>query len=142
MEGNETADRYAKAAAGRSAPCHDEATPGALLDEASLSYMTRPATEARSRTTAERIIGNDRAERRYRPPPGGGLRRRQLVGTRKEPADRVYQVLSGHANIGSFLHRIGTVDDDTYWLCDTGQRQTRFHLVARCPTSGGSSEFC
>ena len=26
------------------------------------------------------------------------------------------------------------MDDDTCWLCDTGQRQTRFHLVARCPT--------
>ena len=29
------------------------------------------------------------------------------------------------------------MDDDTCWLCDTGQRQTRFHLVARCPTLRG-----
>ena len=32
---------------------------------------------------------------------------------------------------------MGTIDDDTCWLCDTGQRQTRFHLVVRCPTLGG-----
>ena len=50
---NETADRYAKAAADRAAPCQDEATPGELLDEASLSYMARTATETRSRATAE-----------------------------------------------------------------------------------------
>ena len=66
-----------------------------------------------------------------RPPPGGGPRRRQLGGTRKELAGRFYQLLSGHASIGFFFHRIGTVYDDTCWLCDTGQRQTRFHLVAR-----------
>ena len=29
------------------------------------------------------------------------------------------------------------MDDDTCWLCDTGQRETRFHLVARCPTLRG-----
>ena len=37
VEGSEIADRYGKAAADRSAPCQDEATPGELLDEASLS---------------------------------------------------------------------------------------------------------
>ena len=137
VEGNEMADRYAKAAADRSAPCRDEATPPELVDEASLSYMTRTATEARSRATAEWITDHVRAERRYRPPPRGGPRRRQLGGTRKELAGRFHQLLSGHANIGSFLYRIGTIDDDTCWLCDTGQRQTRFHLVARCPTLRG-----
>ena len=99
--------------------------------------MTRTATEARSRATAEWITDHVRAERRYRPPPRGGPCRRQLGGTRKELAGRFYKLLSGHANIGSSLHRIGTVDDDTCWLCDTGQRQTRFHLVARCPTLRG-----
>ena len=113
IEGNETADRYAMAAADQSAPWQDEATPEELLDEASLSYITRTATEARSRATAEWVRGHVRAERRYRPPPGGGPRRGQLGGTRKELAGRFYQLLSGHANIGSFLHRIGTVDDDT-----------------------------
>ena len=121
VAGNETADRYAKAAADRSAPCQDEATPEGLLNEASLSYMTGTATKARSRATAEWITDNVRAERRYWPPPGEGPRRRQLGSTRKELAGRFYQFLSGHANIGFFLHRIGNVDDNTCWMCDTGQ---------------------
>ena len=29
------------------------------------------------------------------------------------------------------------MDDDTCGLCDTGQRQTGFHLVAWCPTLRG-----
>jgi hypothetical protein len=70
--------------------------------------MTRTATEARSRATAEWITDHVRAERRYRPPPGEAHAARQLGGTRKELAGRFYQLLSGHANIGSFLHRIGT----------------------------------
>ena len=99
--------------------------------------MTCTAMEARSRATAEWITENVRAERRCSPPPGGGPRRRGLEGTRRELAGRFYQLLSGHASIRFFSHRIGTVDDDRYWLCDTGQRQTRFHLVARCPTLRG-----
>ena len=64
------ADRYAKAAADRSAPRRDDATPRELIDEATLSYMARTATEARSRATVEWIKDNVRAERRYRPPRG------------------------------------------------------------------------
>ena len=64
VAGNETADRYARAAADRAAPCQDEATPEELLDEASLLNMTRTATEARSRATAEWITDHVRAERR------------------------------------------------------------------------------
>ena len=47
------ADRYAKAAADHSAPCRDDDTPKELIDEATLSYMTRTATETRSRATVE-----------------------------------------------------------------------------------------
>ena len=50
-----------------------------------------------------------------------------------------YQFLSGHANIGSYLHRMELVDDDTCWWCDTGERQTRFHLVASCPAWRGQA---
>ena len=83
VEGNEKADIYAKAAASRSAPCRDDANPADLQDEASLSYMTRTATEARSQATAEWIGSHVRAERQYRPPPGRGLRRQHLRSTRK-----------------------------------------------------------
>ena len=46
--------------------------------ETSLSRMTRVATEARSKDTREWITAHVRPERRYRPPPGGGLRRPPL----------------------------------------------------------------
>lgn len=88
IEGNEVADRWAKVAADRAAPCSDSDTPESLLTEASLPYMTRTATEARSRAAAEWISDKVCAERQYRPPPGRGLRRQQLRGTRKEFAGR------------------------------------------------------
>ena len=43
--------------------------------EASLSHMSRDATEARPRATAEWIDSHVRAGRRYWPPPGRSLRR-------------------------------------------------------------------
>ena len=139
VQGNEVADRYAKAAAGRSAPCADGDTPDELRWESSLSYMTGAATEARSQATttwvSERI-----GARRYRPPPGRGLRRQHLRGTIKELAGRFYQFLSGHAATGSYLHdKIHRIDSDRCWWCDTGERQSRFHLVARCPAWRGQA---
>ena len=73
VEGSDTANRYAKAAADRLGPCQDEATPEERLKEASRSYMTCTATETRSRATAELNTSNVRAERRYNPPPRGRL---------------------------------------------------------------------
>ena len=101
--------------------------------------MSHTATEARSRASAKWIRDNVRAERRHRPPPGRGLRHQHLRSTRKELAGRFYQFLSGHPNIGSYLHRMGTIYDDTCWWCDTSERQTRFHLVARCPAWRGQA---
>ena len=34
---------------------------------------------------------------------------------------------------------MGLIDDDTCWWCDTGERQTRFHIVARCPRWRGQA---
>ena len=53
VEGNEQADSYAKMTARRTALCNDDDVPEAPLTEASLSHMSRSATEARSRATAE-----------------------------------------------------------------------------------------
>ena len=53
VEGSESADSYAKAAVGRTAPCCNTNTPEDFLDEVSLPYMKRTATEARSQVTAE-----------------------------------------------------------------------------------------
>ena len=65
--------------------------------------MSRSATEARSRASAEWIASHVRPERRYRPPPGRGLRRQHLRSTKKELAGRCYPFLSGHAAIGLCL---------------------------------------
>ena len=52
---------------------------------------------------------------------------------RKELAGRYNQFLSGHAAVGSYLHdKICKVDSDECWWCNTGERQSRFHLVTRC----------
>ena len=75
-EGNEVADQYAKdAATGRA---HRERLQGGFSEETSLAHMTRFATEARSKATSDWIAGHVRSERRYRPPPGKGVRRTQL----------------------------------------------------------------
>ena len=47
-----------------------EAIPGEYETETSLSHMTRVATEAKSRETAEWITAHVRPERRYSPLPG------------------------------------------------------------------------
>ena len=83
---------YAKAAAVGSAP--GEVSEG-YRKETSLSHMTRVATEARSRETAEWITGRVRAERRHRSPSGRGLHRPQLRRVRKTLAGRYYQLLAG-----------------------------------------------
>ena len=134
MASNEKADDYAKTAARQTTPCSDEEVPYALLKETSLSHMSRSATEVKPRASAEWIASNVRPERRYRPPPGRGLRHQHLRSTKKEWAGRYYQSLSGHGAFGSYLwHKIHKVDSDRCWWCDTGERQSRFHLVVRCP---------
>ena len=133
IEGSEMADRYAKAANDRSAPCRDEATPRELIDEATLSHMTRGQVPGHG--------GVDQGQRSRGAPlrllPGRSLRRQHLRNTRKGLAGRSYQFLSGHANIEPYLHRVGTIDDDRFWYCNTGEQQTCFHLVARCPAWRG-----
>ena len=45
-------------------------------------------------------------------------------------AGRFYQFLSGHASIGSYLHRVGRLTTTRAGgATPTGERQTRFHLV-------------
>ena len=139
MEGNEKSDAYTKAAAGRTAPCCGTDTPDDFLDEASLPHMMRTATEARSQATAERVSSRVGA-RRYRPPPERGLRRQHLRSVRKEFSGRFYQFLSGRAAIGPYLHdKIHKIDSDRCWWCDTGERQPRSNLVARCPAWAGQA---
>ena len=97
-------------------PCAEEDLPDELRWEASLSHMSRSATEARSRATAGWITDHVGARRRYRPLPGKGLRRRHLRSVRKEFGGRFYQFLSGHAVIGSYVRdKIHKTDSDRCW---------------------------
>lgn len=78
--------------------------------------MTKFTTEARPRTTTKWIANHVRKERGCRPPVGSGLRRRQLRCVRKEVASRSYQLLSGHALIGSYLRdKIHNTDNNECW---------------------------
>ena len=125
--GNEKADALAKKATG---------DPGSTLsdgpDETSLAHLSRRASEARSKATAA-WISSKVGRRRYRPPPGRGVKRADLRHTRKELAGRYYQFLSGHAAIGAYLsEKVRKLDSSACWFCGTGERMSRFHLVARC----------
>lgn len=65
--------------------------------------MTKAATGAWSRPTGQWISKHVGPERKHRPSPGKGLRRKQLRRTRKSIASRYYQLLLGHAAIGPYL---------------------------------------
>ena len=61
VAGSEKVDEFAKAAASRSAPQNDDDdVPDGLPMKTSLSHMSRSATEAKSRTTAEWISSHVR----------------------------------------------------------------------------------
>ena len=75
-EGNEVADQYARDAATGRAP--NERLLEGYTEETSLAHMTRVATEARSKATTDWIADHVRPGRRYRPPPGKGVRRNRL----------------------------------------------------------------
>ena len=127
VAGNERADAGARAAA---AGDRAAASP-VYLREASLSHLTRLATEARSTETGRWIRERVKRKHRYRPPPGGKMRS-ELRAVRKECAGRFYQLLSGHAATAPHLKRVNQVRSSRCWWCNSGQRQTRFHLFRRC----------
>ena len=63
---------------------------------------------------------------------GPGLRRRALRRVRKLLASRYYQLLSGHAAIGSFLHEKMTGplrrESGECRHCSCGKRESRYRL--------------
>ena len=107
-EGNEVAGQYAKDAATGSAP--RERLLEGYAEETSLAHIM----EARSRATTDWITGHVRPGRGYRPPPGKGVRRTQLRRVRKTLAGRYYQLLSGHAESGTYRHHFSRTDVPDY----------------------------
>ena len=132
VQGNETADEVAKAVAEGNHP--GDAVPDELRCETSLSHLARVATENRSRTTVEWISSRTGdPQRKYKAPRGRGLRQGLLRRTPKSIAGRCYQLLSGHAAIGPYLKdKIRKTEDDRYWWCGGGKKQTLHHLFPEC----------
>ena len=58
--------------------------------------------------------------------------RPDLRRERKSLAGQCYQLLTGHASIGPYLYDKIHVESNECWWCRSGERQSRFHLVARC----------
>ena len=81
--GNEQADQAAR----RAAEEKEERADPTYLTEASLSYLTRKATEQRTQATNDWIRTRVGQQRRYRPPSGGKMRK-GLAKIRKELASR------------------------------------------------------
>ena len=133
--GNEMVDGFAREAASSRRSLRHR-VPDGLLQEASLSHLSRAATENRSRATARWISDHVRPERRYKPPAGTGLRRKALRRVRKSLASRYYQLLTGHAVTGSFLHERMTgplqVETSECRWCGSGKRESRHHLFTEC----------
>ena len=131
IESNERADELAKAVAEGESPA--DAVPDEYQWETSLSHMTRVAAETKTRTTAQWIPDHVAPERKHRPPPGKGLRRKQPRSTRKSVAGLYFQLLSGHAAIGPYLKdKIKETNSDKCWSCGGGKQQTRHHLFTEC----------
>ena len=98
-----------------------------------LSHMTRAATKARSRSVAQWFGNHVNPKTKYRPPRGGGLRRKPLRRAPKSVASRYYQLLSGHAAISPYLKdKTHKAVDDKCWWCGGGKQQTRHHLFTEC----------
>ena len=70
----------------------------------------------------------------YRPPRGSNIRP-ELRREGEALASRYYHFLSGHASNGSYLcDKIRKIESNSCWpwWCNSGERQSTFHLVARC----------
>ena len=95
-------------------------------------HIMMPISEARSQSTGEWIRRHVKAERRYRPPRRGRVRK-HLQREGKGIAGRFFQLLSGHATIGPYLaEKIKTIQSDKSWWCSSGERQPRNHLFVKC----------
>ena len=132
VRGNEVADSMAKEAAGG----QTRDVPDQIRWQASLPHLSRRATERRSETTAQWIRDHVRPESRYVSLGGLGFRKRAIRMVQKSTAQRYYQLMSGHAAIGSFLHDRMTgpqrLESDGCWWCNCGRRQSRHHLFTEC----------
>lgn len=122
IEGNERADKAAKAAATKYA--------GGEYREISLAYARRTCTES---TKTERQQWLDRTLDSTRPYKTQKSWKQDpiLAAAPKKLASRFYQLKTGHAAIGTYLRRIGARDTERCQNCRAPNESTR-HLLLEC----------
>jgi len=125
VPGNEEADKAAKKAAGR--------PPTGKYSGISLAHARRACTEAYRASTANwltRMLARRRTGQSYRPPRGWKLDP-VAASTHKSLARRYYQLKTGHAPIGAYLHRIKARDSPACLGCSRGTETVK-HLLTSC----------
>jgi len=122
IAGNEKADEWAKEAAGR--PGAHERLPR------SLANLRREISEKKW-SEARQWAGGRTSKAKYRMPksqePDGAV-----ASSAKRLASRFYQLKTGHARTGQYLHWAKVRPDAQCWWCKSPS-QTRDHLFKVCP---------
>ena len=127
VEGNERADQVAKQAANK--------PPGRGPREISLAFTCRARTEAitaqKQRWLAKELSKrSQQGQRTYRPQKNWRLNSAAAVAP-KHLASRYFQLKSGHAAVGAYLHQIQAQEDATCRDCGLS-RETIHHLLFEC----------
>jgi ribonuclease HI len=127
IQGNETADTFAKDAA---EPQNEEELPSEEDRCTSLSHLRRCTTDAKWKRSGEWFSHTCRSKKYYRHGLDDQYKPNRVVAkTEKLTAQIYYQIKTGHALIGPHLKRIKKSDDDTCWWCNRGILQSREHLL-------------
>ena len=127
IEGNKRADQAAKQAASK--------PPGRGPREISLAFTCRAQTEAiiaQRQRWLNKELGqrSQQGQRTYRPQRNWRLDPAAAIAP-KHLASRYFQLKSGHAAIGTYLHRIQVREDATCEGCGIS-RETIHHLLFEC----------
>jgi hypothetical protein len=99
---------------------------------ASLTYLARIMTEARTKATKEWSETDTAKSKAYILRKEMGLRK-NLRHEKKEVSSQFYQLLSGHALTAPYLkEKLRKSETDTCWWCESGKKQTSDHLFKEC----------
>jgi ribonuclease HI len=128
IDGNETADAYAKDAA---IPENEEALPSQVDRFTSLSHISRKTTEKKWKQANEWFHLKCRSNKYYRLNENHKPNM-MIARTEKSTSQIIYQMTTGHALIGSHLKRVQKIESDVCWWCQCGATQTREHLFKCC----------
>jgi ribonuclease HI len=131
VPGNEAADQTAKEAAARDTTRLSDLETE-IVKWTSLSHLHRQSTDLRGSLRREWVEEKCKDHPQYKPRKRLGLRK-PLQHISKRKAAVFYQLLSGHALIGTYLKRIGKLGDPSCKFCmKETALQTREHLFNEC----------